>query len=68
MMSQNVQQSGISGGDNLIPIEFENTRAPIRYLSKALSIGSSLAIIAFFVYMLRSSKNMDLSAGGMSGT
>ena len=59
--------SGISGGDFLIPIEFENTRAPIRYLSKALAIGSSLAIIAFFVYMLRSSKNMDLGAGGLGG-
>jgi len=54
--------SGISGGENLIPIEFENTRAPIRYFSKAVSIGSSLAVIAFFIYMLKASKNVDLSA------
>ena len=60
--------SGISGGENLIPIEFENTRAPIRYLSKAVSIGSSLAVIAFFLYMLKASKNVDLSAQGLSGT
>lgn len=64
----NTSSSGISGGENLIPIEFENTRAPIRYFSKAVSIGSSLAVIAFFLYMLKASKNVDLSAQGMSGT
>lgn len=60
--------TGLSGGENLVPIEFENTRAPIRYVSKAVSIASSLAVIAFFLYMLKSSKGVDLSQQGMNGT
>lgn len=60
--------ASVNSPENLIPIEFENTRAPIRYLTKALSIGSSLAIIAFFLYMLKTSKGVDLTQGGMGGT
>lgn len=66
--NQLVNSSSFASIESLIPIEFENIRSPIRYASKAVSIGSSLAIIAFFLYMLRSSRNMDLSASGLSGT
>lgn len=66
--NQLINSSSFASIESMIPIEFENIRSPIRYASKAFSIGSSLAIIAFFLYMLKSSRNMDLSATGLSGT